>query len=88
MEHVIAPQKAQFKETGGLSRRMANVLVPLGPTDPLTHNDSLFWLKNVSLDLLFRQPTTRSNLEVEIIVRYIDPNTLKRPIRGYPCVWG
>jgi 4-methylaminobutanoate oxidase (formaldehyde-forming) len=42
MEHVIA-QKAQFKETGGLSRRMANVLVPLGPTDPLLYHGEVLW---------------------------------------------
>jgi glycine cleavage system aminomethyltransferase T len=42
MEHVIA-QKAQFKERGGLSRRMANVLVPLGPTDPLLYHGEVLW---------------------------------------------
>jgi heterotetrameric sarcosine oxidase gamma subunit len=42
MEHVRA-QKDQAKEMGGLSRRMANVLVPLGPTDPLLYHGEVLW---------------------------------------------
>jgi hypothetical protein len=42
MEHVIA-QKAQFKEMGGLSWCMANVLVPVGLTDPLLYHGAFLW---------------------------------------------
>jgi glycine cleavage system aminomethyltransferase T len=42
MGHVLA-QKKEFKERGGLSRRMANVLVALGPSDPLLYHGEVLW---------------------------------------------
>ena len=42
MDHVLA-QKKQFKERGGIQRRMANVLVPLDPSDPLLYHGEVLW---------------------------------------------
>jgi glycine cleavage system aminomethyltransferase T len=41
-EQVLA-QKAKSKELGGLTRRMASVLVPLTPTDPLLYHGEVLW---------------------------------------------
>lgn len=41
-EHVLA-EKAKAKESGGLFRRMANVLVPLDPIDPLLYHGEVLW---------------------------------------------
>ena len=42
MDHVQA-QKEEFKALGGLPKRMANVLVPLSPTDPLLYHGEVLW---------------------------------------------
>mmetsp|Transcript_32634 Transcript_32634/g.48321 ORF Transcript_32634/g.48321 Transcript_32634/m.48321 type:complete len:533 (+) Transcript_32634:377-1975(+) len=42
MEKVQA-QKTNAKERGGLSRRMANVFVPLEPSDPLLYHGEILW---------------------------------------------
>ena len=42
MEHVLA-QKKEFKERKGIRRRMANVLVPLEPSDPLLYHGEVLW---------------------------------------------
>jgi glycine cleavage system aminomethyltransferase T/glycine/D-amino acid oxidase-like deaminating enzyme len=42
MEHVQA-QKDLFKSLGGRTRRMANILVPLAPDDPLLYHGEILW---------------------------------------------
>jgi 4-methylaminobutanoate oxidase (formaldehyde-forming) len=42
MERVLA-QKALAKERGGMSRRMANVLVHLKEEDPLLYHNEVIW---------------------------------------------
>ena len=42
MEHVLS-QKARAKENGGLTRRMASLLVPLETTDPLLYHGEIVW---------------------------------------------
>ena len=42
LEHV-QKQKANAKANGGLSRRMANVLVPLQASDPLLYHGEILW---------------------------------------------
>eukprot|EP00980_Cylindrotheca_fusiformis_P030775 scaffold25411_cov152-Cylindrotheca_fusiformis.AAC.2 len=41
-EHVLA-EKAEAKKNGGRFRRMASVLVPLGPADPLLYHGEVLW---------------------------------------------
>jgi glycine cleavage system aminomethyltransferase T len=36
-------EKARNKERGGMTRRMANVLVPLTETDPLLYHGEVIW---------------------------------------------
>ena len=42
MEHVLS-QKARARENGGLTRRMASLLVPLETTDPLLYHGEIVW---------------------------------------------